>query len=248
MRLALGRGLVQRRGLAPSRPGRTCACTERFQESIAASTSSGWCTTSTGPSAIRLSCESVTSTAISMMRSLSGTRPVISMSIQIRLFGVRVRSDAAAMPYSLTACAHTCATPFTWLFLAALLASTRARACGSPRARCATCARIATRCRSPSPARSRSPRTRRPPTTRVAKTRLGMADACLSRALVLALTFGGVLQWLSDAWARVAPRVRRHRARRRAHRLGGRAALGCSSCRSPCTAPSSSRRASASTA
>jgi STE24 endopeptidase len=39
----------------------------------------------------------------------------------------------------------------------------------------------------------------------VVKTRLAMADVCLSIALTLALTFGGVLQWLSDAWARVAP-------------------------------------------
>ena len=39
----------------------------------------------------------------------------------------------------------------------------------------------------------------------VVKTRLAMADACVSIALTLALTFGGVLQWLSDAWARIAP-------------------------------------------
>ncbi|MSQ63890.1 MAG: M48 family peptidase [Betaproteobacteria bacterium] len=39
----------------------------------------------------------------------------------------------------------------------------------------------------------------------VAKTRLAMAEACLSAALVLALTIGGLLQSLSDAWARVAP-------------------------------------------
>ena len=39
----------------------------------------------------------------------------------------------------------------------------------------------------------------------VAKTRLGMADAVLSAAIVLALTFGGALQWLSDVWARLAP-------------------------------------------
>ena len=39
----------------------------------------------------------------------------------------------------------------------------------------------------------------------VVKTRVAMCDICLSVALVLALTFGGVLQWLSDAWARLAP-------------------------------------------
>jgi STE24 endopeptidase len=39
----------------------------------------------------------------------------------------------------------------------------------------------------------------------VAKAGIGMADTCLSAAMALALTFGGALQWLSDAWARVAP-------------------------------------------
>jgi STE24 endopeptidase len=39
----------------------------------------------------------------------------------------------------------------------------------------------------------------------IVKTRLAMVDVCLSALLVLALTFGGVLQWLSDAWARIAP-------------------------------------------
>ena len=39
----------------------------------------------------------------------------------------------------------------------------------------------------------------------VAKTRLGMAETGLSVALLLMLTFGGLLQWMSDAWARVAP-------------------------------------------
>jgi len=39
----------------------------------------------------------------------------------------------------------------------------------------------------------------------VAKSRLAMAEVCLSAALVLVLTFGGLLQWLSDVWARIAP-------------------------------------------
>ncbi|HET9351615.1 MAG TPA: M48 family metallopeptidase, partial [Burkholderiales bacterium] len=39
----------------------------------------------------------------------------------------------------------------------------------------------------------------------VAKTRLGIADLALSAALLLVFTLGGALQWLSDAWARVAP-------------------------------------------
>jgi len=38
----------------------------------------------------------------------------------------------------------------------------------------------------------------------VEKTRLGMVEVCVSAALVLALSFGGLLQWLSQAWARLA--------------------------------------------
>ena len=37
----------------------------------------------------------------------------------------------------------------------------------------------------------------------VAKTRLGVADLLLGVAILLALTFGGLLQWLQDAWERV---------------------------------------------
>jgi STE24 endopeptidase len=37
----------------------------------------------------------------------------------------------------------------------------------------------------------------------VAKTRLGMVDAALDAAILLALTLGGVLQWLIDQWARL---------------------------------------------
>ena len=39
----------------------------------------------------------------------------------------------------------------------------------------------------------------------VVKTRLAMVEVCLSGALVLALSFGGALQGLSDACARIAP-------------------------------------------
>ena len=35
----------------------------------------------------------------------------------------------------------------------------------------------------------------------VVKTRVAMLDVLVSAALALALTFGGVLQWLSDAWS-----------------------------------------------
>jgi hypothetical protein len=56
-----------------------------FQASMPARTASLWCTANTGPSILTFSCGSVTTTAISMIRSRSGTRPVISRSIQIRL-------------------------------------------------------------------------------------------------------------------------------------------------------------------
>ncbi len=59
-----------------------------FQLSMPSSTASSWWITSTGPSARMLSSESVTTIAISMMRSVSGIRPVISMSSQIRLFSL----------------------------------------------------------------------------------------------------------------------------------------------------------------
>ena len=39
----------------------------------------------------------------------------------------------------------------------------------------------------------------------VVKTRLATVEAAVSVGLVLALTFGGVLQWLSDAWSGLAP-------------------------------------------
>jgi STE24 endopeptidase len=38
----------------------------------------------------------------------------------------------------------------------------------------------------------------------IVKTRVTMVDVCVSAALVLALTFGGVIQWLSDAWSTLA--------------------------------------------
>ena len=57
-------------------------CVALFHESMASSTSSGWCTTYTGASAMVLRSASVTTIATSRMRSRSGTSPDISMSIQ----------------------------------------------------------------------------------------------------------------------------------------------------------------------
>src|ERR1044071_6320262 len=55
-----------------------------FQSSMAARISSVWWITSSGPTAISVSCPSVRIVAISMIRSRSGSSPVISMSSQTR--------------------------------------------------------------------------------------------------------------------------------------------------------------------
>src|SRR5690554_4544808 len=52
--------------------------------SMASSRLSGWCMAITGPSATRVSSESVIIEAISMIRSFSGSRPVISRSIHTK--------------------------------------------------------------------------------------------------------------------------------------------------------------------
>jgi STE24 endopeptidase len=93
---------------------------------------------------------------------------------------------------------------FTWTFLAALAASTAARLWLAARP-----ARHVRAHRDAVPASfagaiELSAHQKAADYT-VAKTRLGMADAFLSVAVVLALTLGGALQWMSDAWARLAP-------------------------------------------
>src|SRR6266700_1512300 len=100
-----------------------------FHSSIAASTSSGWRTTRTGASARAFNWESVTTIATSMMRSLSGSRPVISMSSQIRLFW------SCAMPLfpgllCKMALSHNRLRPMHWftiVFLVALALTTATR-------------------------------------------------------------------------------------------------------------------------
>ena len=64
-----------------------------------------------------------------------------------------------------------------------------------------------------------------------ARTRLGIVDALVSAAVLLALTLGGGLQWLYDAWAR-AVRAGRLRARDRADPVASWRSPGCSTCRS----------------
>ena len=68
------------RAVSPERPW-----VPVFHASIASSTASAWCTTSTGACATVRNWLSVTTSATSMMRSRSGSSPVISMSTQMRL-------------------------------------------------------------------------------------------------------------------------------------------------------------------
>jgi STE24 endopeptidase len=93
---------------------------------------------------------------------------------------------------------------FTWAFLAALLASTGTRLWLALRQ-----VRFVRAHRDAVPASFAGaiplPAHQKAADYTVAKTRLGTADVCLAAVLVLALSFGGLLQWLSDAWARIAP-------------------------------------------
>src|SRR5262245_20864867 len=63
-------------------------CVPLFQASMASSVASLWWTANTGPSTRTMSAGSVTTTAISMMRSRSGISPVISRSIQTRFWSL----------------------------------------------------------------------------------------------------------------------------------------------------------------
>ena len=92
---------------------------------------------------------------------------------------------------------------FTWLFLAALAAATGTRLWLSARqARHVRAHRAAV----PESFAGAIPLAAHQQAAdyTVAKARLAIAEVCLSAALVLALTLGGAIQWLSDAWARVA--------------------------------------------
>src|SRR5262249_20902993 len=72
----------------------------RTNGSMTASTSSGWCTTRSGPSATTSSSSSVTKVAISTMASRLGSRPVISRSIHTSTrspYDGLTRQDAAVL-------------------------------------------------------------------------------------------------------------------------------------------------------
>jgi STE24 endopeptidase len=95
------------------------------------------------------------------------------------------------------------ANAFTWLFLVALLASTATRLWLAARQ-----ARHVRAHRDAVPASfagsiSLAAHQKAADYT-VAKTRVGMLDVLINAALLLILTLGGAIQWLSDAWDRVA--------------------------------------------
>src|SRR5690242_6607258 len=166
-------------------------CVLLFQVSMASSTASGWCTTSTGPSASSSSCGLVTSIAISMMRSESGCSPVISMSIQMRLLG------SPGMAYS----SRRVPNALTWLFLAALGAATVTRLWLAARQiRHVSAHREAV----PASFADSIPLSahQKAADYTAAKTRLGMIDLALGVVVLLVCTLGGLIQWLSDAWSR----------------------------------------------
>src|SRR5713101_2655265 len=175
-----------------------------FHSSIAASTSSGWRTTRTGASARVFSCESVTTIATSMMRSLSGSRPVISMSSQIRLFW------SCAMPLfpgllCKMALSHNRLRPMHWftaVFLIALVLSTVVRLWLSRRHiepiaahRDAVPAEFSEHLALAAHQKAAD--------YTIAKARLGIFETLAAAALLLGFTLGGGLQLLSEAWERV---------------------------------------------
>jgi STE24 endopeptidase len=89
---------------------------------------------------------------------------------------------------------------FTWVFVAALLASTGTRLWLAARQ-----ARHVRAHRGAVPASFAGaiplPAHQKAADYTVAKSRLGIADVLLSAALLLLLTLGGAIQWLSDAWS-----------------------------------------------
>src|SRR5471032_3165164 len=98
------------RSIRPERP-----CVPLFHASILSSVSSLWWIANTGPSASTFRCMSVTTTATSMMRSVSGSRPVISMSTRTRFISLgRWGTGGFAEPAAISV---ACDIILSWLSL-----------------------------------------------------------------------------------------------------------------------------------
>src|SRR5712664_512148 len=171
---------------------------------MASRTASDWRTTRTGASASVFSAESVMTIATSIMRSLSGSRPVISMSNQTRLFW------SCAMPLfrgplCRMALSHNRLRSMHWftaVFLAALALTTVVRLWLSRRH-----IRYVLANRNALPAEFSASISlaahQKAADYTAAKTRLGMLETLAGAALLLGFTLGGGLQFLSEAWERV---------------------------------------------
>src|SRR6266571_5193543 len=171
---------------------------------MASRTASGWRTTRTGASETVFNCESVTTIAISMMRSLSGSSPVISMSNQRRLFW------SCAMPlFREPLCRMTLSHNlfrsmhwFTVAFLAAIALTTVVRLWLSRRH-----IRHVLANRNAVPAefegRIALAAHQKSADYTIAKARFGQLETLAAAAALLAFTLGGGLQFISEAWERV---------------------------------------------
>src|SRR5258706_1096067 len=170
---------------------------------MAPRTASDWCTTKTGASETVFNCESVTTIAISMIRSLSGSSPVISISSQRRLFW------SCAMPLfrgplCRMALSHNRLRSMHWftaVFIAALALTAVMRLWLSRRHIRYV---LANRDSVPAEFSASIPLAahQKAADYTAAKTRLGMLETLAGAALLLGLTFGGGLQLLSEALER----------------------------------------------
>src|SRR5712692_2748466 len=171
---------------------------------MASRTALDWCTTETGASETVFSCGSVTTIAISMIRSLSGSSPVISMSSQRRLFW-SCAMPLFREPLCRMALSHNRLRSMHWftaVFIAALALTAVMRLWLSRRHIRYV---LANRDAVPAEFSASIPLAahQKAADYTAAKTRLGVLETLAAAALLLGFTLGGGLQFLSDAWERI---------------------------------------------
>ena len=185
---------------------RACPCSTRPSPS---STASSWCTTQTGASATVASSLSVTTSATSMMRSLSGLRPVISRSIQIRRLASWGMLNSRRIGRTLSHIARVRPAAHQEsrdrlpssprLFVAALARLARAAALARAPARRGTSPRTAMRVPAAFADRIGLPAHQKAADYTVARTRFGVVETLFEAGVLLALTLGGGLAALVRA-------------------------------------------------